>query len=86
MASQREIAINIQNLKKQKEKHEEKIQKNPNDRCVLHWKNEVAEFDRQIARLEQQLNSDSVEKYCYYCKKIKLFNGNKCTHCRKAEV
>lgn len=84
MASQRDIAINIQNLKNRIKEHEEKIIKSPDDRCVSHWMNEIAEFKRQLARLESQRNTEVVEQYCPQCNKIKLFNGNKCTTCRKS--
>lgn len=86
MASQKDIAKKINSLEKQISTHEEKIRRNPDDRCVSHWRKEIDEFKKQAKKLQQELNTLSAERHCYNCGTTRLFNGNKCTKCGIREV
>lgn len=48
MASQKDIAKKINSLEKQISTHEEKIRRNPDDRCVSHWRKEIDEFKNRL--------------------------------------
>lgn len=81
MPSKRDIINKIEKFELRIREHENKLRHNPQSSAASHWKNEIAEWMRNVENLRRTLNEGGYEEYCFQCKKAVIVRNSKCSRC-----